>query len=318
MKEIAQAAETVLNKHTNEHHDVYDTRTSTLEMNPSRNSKSYSTTTDMNPYKNVSSMESRWYEMILLLRLAIPTFIVQLGSVTPGFIVASYIGRTYTSEVYLDGYTLATVTANLCILSLLQGMYSAADTLSPQAYGAGSHKQVGYIAARGFIASMIILVPIVLLLFIYMKPLLLWFGQESVSVTLAYEWFRIYSMALPFYSLYQITIKFLSAQNQMQPLLICCAVSTGIVLPSLLFIFGSIYGFIGTAMALVLYHMFNSISLIMYLAYFQSHEPSTWPGLYECFKNAIQWKPFITYVVRYIGTPFLRATLRRNTIAIWS
>lgn len=277
---------------------------SLLENSNTCNNTTTTTTTDidiattMNPYKNVASIESRWYEILLLLRLAIPTFIVQLGSVTPGFVVASYIGRTNTSEVYLDGYTLATVTTNLCILSLLQGMYSAADTLSPQAYGAGSYKQVGYIATRGFIASMILLIPIILLLFAYMKPLLLWFGQDSVSVTLAYEWFRIYTVALPFYSLYQITIKFLSAQNQMQPLLVCCAISTGIVLPLLLFIFGSIYGFIGTAMALVLYHMFNSMSLIAYLAYFQPHEPSTWPGLYECCKNAIQWKPFITYMVR--------------------
>ena len=303
MEEVAEATRCSNSSRTlynNKHRDVFNSTTTSLSstMSISGDSNTCNFATDMNPYKNVTSLESRWYEMILLLRLAIPTFIVQLGSVTPGFVVASYIGRTNTSEVYLDGYTLATVTSNLCILSLLQGMYSAADTLSPQAYGAGSYKQVGYIAARGFIVSMILLIPIVLLLFIYMKPLLLWFGQDSIIATLAYEWFRIYVMALPFYSLYHITIKFLSAQNQMQPLLICCTISTGIVLPLLLFIFGSIYGFMGTAMTLVLYHMYNAMSLIAYLAYFQPHEPSTWPGLFDCIRNAIQWKPFVTYMVR--------------------
>jgi multidrug resistance protein, MATE family len=256
------------------------------------------TTTTLNPYKDEASIESRMHEMLLLFRLAIPTFIVQLGSVTPGFLVASYIGRTYPSEVYLDGYTIASVTTNLCILSLLQGLYSAADTLSPQAYGAGSHNQVGYIAVRGYIASMIVIVPIVLFLLLYMKQMLLWFGQDSVSVSLAYEWFRIYAMALPFYSLYQVTIKFLSAQSQMQPLLHCCILSTCIILPSLLFVFGSMLGFIGTAIALVLYHVFNSMSLIVYLYYYQPHDPLTWPGLHECVQHAIEWKPFISYMVR--------------------
>ena len=252
----------------------------------------------LNPYKDVESIESRIFEMMLLLRLAIPTLIVQLGSVIPGFVVASYIGRTYASAIYLDAYTLATVTTNLCILSLLQGLYSAADTLSPQAYGAGSHKQVGYIAVRGYIASMIVIAPIVLFLLVYMKPLLLWFGQDSVSVSLAYEWFRVYTMALPFYALYQITMKFLSAQNQMQPLLLCCSLSICIILPILLIVLGSMFGFIGTAISLVLYHVFNSVSLIVYLYCFQAHDPLTWPGLRDCFQNAIQLKPFISYVVR--------------------
>jgi multidrug resistance protein, MATE family len=295
---IFSSTATIVEHNNIEDHSVQNGQKLPLRAAISQSKQNNKSHTMMNPYKDAASIESRIYEMRLLLRLATPTLMIQLGSVTPSFLVASYIGRTYHSEVYLDGFTLASVTTNLCILSLLQGLYTAADTLAPQAYGAGSYKQVGYIATRGYIASMIVILPIVLFLLIYMKPMLLRFGQDNRSVSLAYDWFRIYTMALPFYSLYQITMKFLSAQNQMQPLLICCFISTCIILPLLLFAFGSMFGFIGTAIALVLYHCFNSMSLIVYLFYFQPHDPLTWSGLQDCIKNATKWKPFIKYMVR--------------------
>jgi hypothetical protein len=47
-----------------------------------------------NPHKDATSFESRWYEIKALFQLAIPTMIIQLGQVIPGFTIASYIGRT--------------------------------------------------------------------------------------------------------------------------------------------------------------------------------------------------------------------------------
>ena len=252
----------------------------------------------INPYKNTQSYESRIYELISLFQLTLPTFIVQLGSIIPGFVIASYIGRTYSIDIiYLDGYTLASLTANLFTLSLLQGLYTASDTLSPQAYGAGNLKEVGYLAVRGFIASMIVVLPITILLIFYMEPLLLWIGEDRDSVIHACAWFQIYACAIPFYALYQVTTKFLSAQNQMQPPVICCLLSTGIVLPIALYTFGSIYGYLGTAMAMVIYQIFQSISLILYIWIIQPHDPSTWSGWYDGIQNAIVWKPFVSYMV---------------------
>jgi multidrug resistance protein, MATE family len=253
----------------------------------------------VNPYKNVRSYESRMYEMISLFQLAIPTFIIQLGSIIPGFAIASYVGRKYSNDiVYLDGYTLASLTANLFTLSLLQGLYTASDTLSPQAYGAGNMKEVGYLAVRGFIASMMVVLPITILLIFYMKPLLLWIGEDSESVTHACAWFNIYAFAIPFYALYQVTTKFLSAQNQMQPLVVCCLLSTCVVLPISLYTLGKLYGYIGTAIAIVIYQIFQSISLILYIWIIQPHDTSTWPGLYDGIRNAIMLKPFLSYMVR--------------------
>ena len=102
-----------------------------------------------NPHKDVTSFESRWYEMNALFQLTIPTLIIQLGQVIPGFTIASYIGRTYSNDIsYLDGYTLASLTANLFTLSLLLGIYTASDTLSPQAYGAGNMKEIEWVSCQ--------------------------------------------------------------------------------------------------------------------------------------------------------------------------
>jgi Na+-driven multidrug efflux pump len=264
-----------------------------------------------NPHINTQSLQSRMYELECLLRLAIPTLIIQLGSVIPGFTVASYIGRTFSNVTYLAGFTLASVTANLFTLSLLQGLYTASDTLSPQAYGAGNMKEVGYLAIRGFIASMMVVLPIILLLIIYMKPMLLWIGEDSESATHACVWFRIYACSIPFYALYQVSMKFLSAQNQMQPLVVCCILSSCIVLPLSLYVFGNLYGFIGTAIAIVVYQLFQSVSLIVYIWLFQSHDPLTWPGLQDGVRNALQLKPFMSYMVRtFRNYTWLKFTMR--------
>jgi Na+-driven multidrug efflux pump len=95
-----------------------------------------------------------WMEARLLLELAVPTIFVQLGFVVPLFSIASYVGINY-GYIYLDGMTLASLTGNLCTLALLQGLYSASDTLSPEAFGAGNSREVGLLAMRGFLGSMV-------------------------------------------------------------------------------------------------------------------------------------------------------------------
>jgi Na+-driven multidrug efflux pump len=295
-----------------EHHDeIHDAKVSQRrqqqqqqqqqhpQYSASTNERKHDDIGTVNPHFNVRSFESRMYEMTSLFQLAVPTFIIQLGAIIPGFTVASYIGRKYSTDiVYLDGYTLASLTVNLFTLSLLQGLNTASDTLSPQAYGAGNMKEVGYLAVRGFFASMIVVLPITILLIFYMKPMLLWIGEDSDSVTHACAWFQVYACAIPFNALYQVTTKFLSAQNQMQPLVRCCLLSTCIVLPISLYTMGSSYGYIGTAIAIAIYQVFQSTSLIIYLWILQPHDPSTWPGLCDSIQNAILLKPFLSYMVR--------------------
>jgi hypothetical protein len=220
--------------------------------------------------------------------LAVPTVILQLGFTLSPFLTASYVGRKY-GAVYLSGFTLANLTGNLFTLSLLSGLLSASDTLSPRAFGAGNHKEVGLIAMRGFIGSLCILVPTNLLLVPYLEPLLIHFGQDPEAAVHASQWYQIYVFALPFYALYNVTWKFLSAQNIMNPLLYVCLFTCLIVLPLLLEFFTAAFGFLGSAIAFTLFQASQAILLILYLWWNQPHVAATWPGIH-CWREAMEYK----------------------------
>ena len=232
------------------------------------------------------------HELQLLLNLAIPTVVIQLGSVLPNFLVASYVGRIF-GPTFLDGFTLANLMGNLCNLSLLQGLYTSADTLSPQAYGAGNLKEVGYIAIRGYIASLIVLVPINVVLVEYFKPLLVAVGEDAKAAAVAQQWYRIYVFGLPFYALYMVTWKFLSAQEVMKPLVVVCLVCCLLILPVTLEFMTRWYGYVGSAWSIVLYQVAEALLLILYLKWFQPHTPGTWNGLR--WRDVLHLEPFRRY-----------------------
>lgn len=144
---------------------------------------------------------SAWEEARQLIYLAIPTVIVQLGATIPPAVTASYVGR-HLGSTYLDGFTLANLIGNVFVLSVLSGIYSASDTLSPQAFGAGNYRELGMLAMRGFAASMLLLIPINLALILFMEKMLVFFGQAQEPSALASMWYSVYAFSLPFYALY--------------------------------------------------------------------------------------------------------------------
>lgn len=233
------------------------------------------------------------YEFIKLLKLTGPTIVVNLGGTLPNFLVASFVGRKF-SVVDLDGFSLASMTSNLCTLSLLSGLYSALDTLSPQAYGIGNKLEVGYIAVRGMIGSFSVLVPTMLFLNLFMNSILLAAGQDASASMQAWRWYQIYSICLPFHALYGIIWKFLTAQDVMYPLVISTVVSTGIVLPVGLY-WSTTYW--GTAYAFVFFEVFQSLSLLAFLWIRRPHDPSTWPGLSQVWKHSLRWTHFASFMV---------------------
>lgn len=232
-------------------------------------------------------------ELLRVIYLSIPTIIINLGGTLPGFLVASVIGRRF-SVLDLDGFSLASMTSNLCTLSLLSGLYSASDTLSPQAYGLGNKKEVGYIAMRGMMGSLLVLVPTIIFLNLSMEQVLIKAGQDPAASALAWRWYRIYSICLPFHAMYGFIWKFLSAQDVMYPLVLCTLVSIGLVLPLGLY---SATTYRGTAYAVVLFEIFQALSLLGFVWKWKPHDQATWPGLLQVWKHSFQWKPFATFMV---------------------
>ena len=237
-------------------------------------------------------------EVKALLHIAIPTLVIQLGFVVPPFLTASYVGRFF-GPIYLDGFQLAYLTINLFTLSLLAGLFSASDTLSPQAFGAGNYREVGVIALRGFVGSMSLILPVCMALAFCMADVLVALGEDTEASQHAADWYRIFLVALPFYGLYMATWKFLSAQNVMMPLVIASVLCIGVILPVSMEVLVKLYGFRGSAMAYAVYQISQAVSLLLILWLYRPYHDACWPGLVEAWRDVFHWKPFAQFF--YLG-----------------
>mmetsp|Transcript_15012 Transcript_15012/g.42402 ORF Transcript_15012/g.42402 Transcript_15012/m.42402 type:complete len:526 (-) Transcript_15012:62-1639(-) len=275
---------------------------------PSSSSSSPSTTHTMTSKQrhdqNVAKLLNSTYDVIAhelrpFVELAVPTMLLQVGFVVGPFWIASHVGRNFGST-YLSGYALANLTGNLCTLSLLAGLYSASDTLSPQAFGAGNYKEVGLLAMRGFFGSMVILVAVNIVLIPNMQSLLTYIGEDPDAVVYAVQWYRVYAISLPFYSFYNAIWKFLSAQNIMMPLLYACLASCLVVLPLSLEVFTKWFGFIGSAYAFVAMQISQAFLVLVYVWWKQPHVAATWPGL-RCWREAMDYNRVVEYLTLGAG-----------------
>ena len=233
-----------------------------------------------------------WEETKRLAVLSIPTIIIQSGLFLPQFLTASYVGSTLGVE-NLDGFTLGNLTSNLMTLSVLQGLFTANDTLNPQAFGAGNYREVGLLAIRGFAVCMLAILPSNVVLFFFMDPIMLFLKQNPITSELATRYYRVLMLGLPFYVLYAMQWKFLAAQEIMKPLLIVTIVACALM-PVLLRLFVAWFGFLGAPLSLVAYLALQALLVLLYLVVLKPHHPETWPGLK--IKEALQWnslKPFL-------------------------
>ena len=245
---------------------------------PSRSAAATTTTTTRTKGSdnNKAQLPTLSQEVYLFTSLAGPTILISIGFVVPSFCTAAYIGRHF-GTIPLDAYTLANLTGNLCCLSLLAGLYSAADTLCPQAYGAGNFRQVGLVAMQALVTSWLILIPTNILLCTTLGPLLQALGQDAVVADLAWQFYNVYVWSLPFYAVWCVVWKFLSAQHALQPLVIVTLLASTVVLPISLEILGNLAGILGAAAALVVFQLFQVTAVLTWIALWPPHNPATWP-----------------------------------------
>jgi len=256
--------------------------------------------------KKPPKLNSIWTELWLFLELAIPTAILSLGFIISPLLTASHIGRKF-GPTYLSGFTLANLTGNLCTFSLMSGLFSAADTLGPQAFGAGNKKQVGLIAMRGFAFAICLLLPINVVLVKCIKDMLIALGQDEEASRHASDWYQIFVWSFPFSIVYNSIWKFLSAQHIMKPMILVSVISCGIILPLALDVLTNSFGFLGSAYAYVVFQAFQAIFLFLYLWWKEPYDPDTWPG-FQCWRDAIfQYKPMKEYIYLGVGGMFAQS-----------
>ena len=230
-----------------------------------------------------------WIETRLFLELAGVSSLMNLGFISSPLLTASYIGRNF-APVYLSGFTLANLTGNLSTFSLMAGLFSASDTLSPQAFGRGDFPEVGKIAIRGFAVSFSVLLPINIGLFYYLDDIMLSLGQDAEASMHASQWYKVFIFTLPFSILFNCVWKFLTAQHIMRPLILVSILCTCVILPLTLEICIRSMGFIGSAVAYVIFQASQALVLLLYVYLKQPHEPRTWPGLSrEIIASALHW-----------------------------
>jgi len=246
------------------------------------------------------SREELYTELVQLLQIAIPALLVEVSFTVPGFLVTSYVGRRFGHE-YLSSVTLALLTANLSTWAFINGILNASDTLSPQAYAAGNYRQVGILAIRGFLISLIVFILPINTFFVYHLDTLFEgaLGQDKVVAEHAASWYRVFVLSLPMGALFWTAWKFLAAQAVWKPLSVVVLVCTGIIFPLTLHLLANKLGYLGTAWSMVVFQALESIALIGYLWWAQPHEEKTWPGLtWSTLREAIHWKAAREFMVR--------------------
>lgn len=237
-------------------------------------------------------------EIWLLSSLAANSIILQLGAMLSPALAASVIGREF-GKVALDGFSLASIVCNITGYSIMQGIISASDTLSPQAFGSGNMREVGLIAIRSMFTS-ILLLPIQAITMICMKPALLWWGEDAESTNMALHWYSIYIFSLPCCVAYLVIMRFLVAQEIIFPLVVVTIISTGVILPLGLKICVTLIGFYGSAVGLVIYQIVQVVLLLLYLSIFKPHMKGTWPG-FRAWKEALRYEPFVQFFKLALG-----------------
>lgn len=230
-------------------------------------------------------------ESWLLLSLAMPAVAVQFSILFIFPQTASTVGRHLGTEE-LAGFSLASLTGNLTILSVMVGALSAADTLMPRAYGTGNYKEVGRLAVRGFVMCILLLIPPIIPLFTTMEWIFDQLGQDPVASKLASSWIRVYLLGVPGMLAFRVAQSFLNAQHVVMPLVTASLLSCFLVHPILLRWLVPQFGFHGSGLAVSVTQTFTALIVFLYVMIKPGYHPLTWPGLSIAFcKESLQPRP---------------------------
>jgi multidrug resistance protein, MATE family len=238
------------------------------------------------PLRSATRREAR----ALLVDLALPIIVVQLALAFPTFAAASFVGRNL-GHLDLAGFTLANLTTNLFGMSLLQGMYTASDTIGPALYAvSATRKELGVLAVRGFVLSLLVTLPVALLLSVTLRSLLATWGEDPGVSDRAVLWYRITALALPFYAAVMVAYKFLSAQtNRLGPMVLVLGLSCALILPLYLRVVSALSGgYAGTAWALTAFQVTQAGLLLSYLWIQKPYDPATWISWKHSWRCAVK------------------------------
>jgi len=235
------------------------------------------------------SAELSWVtEFKDLFHLALPMIGTYMATMGMSVVVLFFVGRLGAES--LAAAALASMFCNVTGFSVINGLNSASDTLSSQAFGARNYHSLGVLLQRSLLISSLFAVGISLL-WIVAEQVLLLFGQSSTVSSLAGQYCRIMIAGLPAYCFYEAVKRYLQAQSIVFPTTVISAITVGFCASaSYILIFSLDWGFLGAPLALVLSYWFSAACLYVWVTVGGLHL-RTWTGWSrECLQD---WRPYL-------------------------
>lgn len=269
----------------------------------------------------------------ILARYATPLVITYMLQYSYNIVIIYVCGQIGTNE--LGAASLATMIVNVTGWSVYEGLATALDTLTSQAYGGGKKKLVGIHVQR--MAALVFVITILIAALWLLAPFLLEvIVPEKELVRLAAEFLRYYLVGALGYGLFEVGKRFTQAQGNFTPSMVAAAVCAPLnIFWNWLFVWKMGLGFKGAALAPAVSFTLQPIVLVIYINIFVRDSLECWPGfsLKQSFKGwghmvklggsgivmiLSEWLAFdiLTLVATYISTEALAAQSVLTTVAI--
>lgn len=245
-----------------------------------------------------------YHELQLLVNIAIPTVIVQFSTFILYPQCASAIGRHLDTDS-LGAYSLGSLSGNMTCVSILIGTLSASETLQPRSFGLGKYREVGLLAVRGFIVSLMSLAIPVTIMLTQAENVFDALGQDEEVGMLAAKWIHVYAWSVPPLILFRVTQRWLASQNIVFPCMFGAAIGSFLVHPIILKYAISRYGFYGSGWAISITQSVQYLLCLAYIYFSGEYIPQTWPGLnLSTMRDALNIKGLQTYLKLSFGGIF--------------
>lgn len=240
-------------------------------------------------------------EANLLINLSLPTVLINVSAIIPQCVVISFVGIRY-GDAALSGMTLGFSTMYMIYMSVITGLLSASDTLSPQAFGLKKYDEVGVIALRSLIVSLVYFLIMLPLVWLKVESILLSFGQDEGTAETATLFLRLSIPSIPFYIVYSVVWKFFSAQEIVYPVACSSFLSSCIFLPMVLYLFGPSMSFEGAMLCVDMCYVVQVVILFVLIYMIKPQRPETWSGsFWKNVNEALRAKPMLYFCRLALG-----------------
>ncbi|ESQ43275.1 hypothetical protein EUTSA_v10013374mg [Eutrema salsugineum] len=177
----------------------------------------------------------------------------------------------------LSAASIATSFATVTGFSFLMGTASALDTLCGQSYGAKMYGLLGIQMQRAMFVLTLLSVPLSIIWY-NTEHFLVFFGQDKSIASFAGSYARFMIPSIFAYGLLQCFNRFLQAQNNVFPVVICSGITTSLhVLLCWVLVLKSGLGFKGAAVANSISYWLNVVLMFSYVNFSPSCS-LTWTG----------------------------------------